>query len=89
MLLQEEEYSKFTMKSRSLLTEGQKFDKFFAFKTMEVGNSKGRWETPAHIPFDFTEMGENILVPENAKFEQVKPWGRNITKANSTETSPP
>ena len=33
-------------------------------------------------------MGENILIPENAKFEQVKPWGRNATKADGTEADP-
>ena len=53
-----------------------------------AGNSKGRWEIPAQVPFNFTEMGENILIPENAKFEQVKPWGRNATKADGTEADP-
>ena len=33
-------------------------------------------------------MGENILIPENAKFEQVKPWGKNATKTNETEADP-
>ena len=44
VLSQKEKYSKFTMKIRTLLTEGQKVDEFFAIKTIEVGNSKGRWE---------------------------------------------
>ena len=30
-------------------------------------------------------MGENLLVPDNAKFEQVKPCGKNATKADGAE----
>ena len=88
VLSQEDKYSEFTMKIRALLTEGQKVDEFFAIETIEGGNSKGRWEIPAQVPFNFTEMGENILIPENAKFEQIKPWGRNATKADGTEADP-
>ena len=88
VLSQEDKYSEFTMKIRALLTEGQKVDEFFAIETIEGGNSKGRWEIPAQVPFNFTEMGENILIPENAKFEQVKPWGRNAKKADGTEADP-
>ena len=44
--------------------------------------------TPAQAPFNFTEMGENILIPENAKFEKVKHWGKNATKADGTEADP-
>ena len=73
MLSQEEKYSKFTIKIRALLTEGQKVDEFFAIETIEIGNSKGRWEIPAQVPFNFAEMGDNMLIPENAKFKQVKP----------------
>ena len=53
-----------------------------------MGNSNGRWESPAQVPFNFTEMGENILIPDNAKFEQVKPWGKNATKADGTDADP-
>ena len=33
-------------------------------------------------------MGENIQIPENAKFEQVKPRGKNATKDDGTEADP-
>ena len=75
VLSQEDKYSKFTMKIRTLLTEGQKVGKLFAIETIDVGNSKGRWEIPAQVPSNFTEIGENILIPENANFKQVNPWG--------------
>ena len=61
---------------------------FFSIEAIEVGNSNGRWESPAQVPFNFTEMGENILIPDNAKFEQVKPWGKNATKADGTDADP-
>ena len=76
------------MQTRTLLTERQKVDECFAIETIEVGNSNGRWEIPAQIPFNFNEMGGNILIPDNAKFEQVKPWRRNATKADRTEADP-
>ena len=88
MLSQEEKYSEFTMKIRTLLTEGHKVDNCFAIKTIEVGNSNGRWKIPAQVPFKFTGMGENILIPDNTKFKQVKPWGKNATKADGTEADP-
>ena len=88
VLSQEEKYSEFTKKVRTLLAEGQKVDNFFSIEAIEVGNSNGRWESPAQVPFNFTEMGENILIPDNAKFEQVKPWGKNATKADGTDADP-
>ena len=33
-------------------------------------------------------MGENIQIPENAKFEQVNPWGKNATKTDGTKAAP-
>ena len=56
-LSQDDKYSKLTMKIRGLLIEGQKVDKFFAIETVEIGNTKGRWETPAQVPFNFTDLG--------------------------------
>ena len=88
MLSQKEKYGKITMKIRTILAEGQKVDDSFSIETIEVGNSNGRWESPAQAPFSFTEMGENILIPDNAKFKQVKPWGKNATKADGTEADP-
>ena len=61
---------------------------FFLIETTEGGDSNIRWESPAQVPFNFTEMGENILIPDNAKFEQVKPWGKNTTKADGTDADP-
>ena len=88
VLSQEEKYSKLTMKRGALLTEGQKVDNIFAIEIIETGNSKGRWENPTQVPFEFTDMGANILTPENATFEQVEPWGRNTTKVDETEADP-
>ena len=88
VLSQEEKYSEFTKKVRTLLAEGQKVDNFFSIEAIEVGNSNGRWESPAQVPFNFTEMGENILIPDNAKFKQVNPCGKNATKADGTEADP-
>ena len=61
---------------------------FFSIESIEVGNSNGRWESPAQVPFNFTEMGENVLIPDNVKFKQVKPWGRIAAKADRTEADP-
>ena len=76
------------MKLRALLTEGQEVDELFAIETVEIGNIKERLETPAQVPFNFTDLGANILIPKNAQFEQVKPWGDNSKKANGTEADP-
>ena len=43
---------------------------------------------PSTVTFNFTGTEENILIPDNAKFEQVKPWGKNATKANGMEVDP-
>ena len=67
MLSQNDKYGEFARKFRALVAEGQKVDQSFAIETMEVGNSRGRWETPAEVPLIFTQKGEQIL-PENAKF---------------------
>ena len=88
LLSQDDKYSEFTIKVRALLAEGQKVDEFFAIETIEGGNNKRRWETPAQVQFNFTEMGENIQIPENAKFEQVNPWGKNATKTDGTKAAP-
>ena len=88
MLSQEEKNSEFTMKIITLLTEGQKFDKIFLIETIEVGNSKGGWMISAQVPFKFGEKGEISLIPENAKFKQVKPWGKNATKVDGAESDP-
>ena len=50
--------------------------------------SKGRWESPVQVPFNFTEMEENVIIPDNAEFKQVKPWEKNATKADGTEADP-
>ena len=76
------------MKICALWTEGHKVNEFFAIESVEVGNNHGGWESPLQVPFNFTKMGENILIPDNAKFEQVKPWGKNATKADGTELDP-
>ena len=50
-----------------------------------MGNSNGRLASSAQVPFNFTKMGGNILIPDNVKFEQVKPWGKYATKADGTD----
>ena len=56
VLSQDDKYSELTMKIRGLLTEGQKVDDFFAIETIEIENTKGRWETSAQVPFNFTDL---------------------------------
>jgi hypothetical protein len=88
VLSQEGEYSELAMKNRAVLTEGQDVNGLFAIEMVVIRNSKGRWEILAQVPFNFTDMGANILIPDNAKFEQIMPWGRNATKADGTEVDP-
>ena len=85
---QDDKHSELTMKIRGLLIEGQKVDDFFAIETIEIGSTKGRWETSAQVPFNFTDLGRNILIAENAKFQQVQPWGKNAKKADGTDADP-
>ena len=76
------------MKIRGLLIEGQKVDDFFAIETVGIRTTKGGWETPAQVPFNFTDLGGNILIAENAKFQQVQPWGEHSKKADGTDADP-
>lgn len=84
-LTAEDKYSKLTMKIRGLLTKGQKVDDKFAIETIEMGNKKGRWEKPSQVPFNYIELGANVMIPENAKFEPVRPWGKNAKKVDGTD----
>ena len=81
MLSQEEKYSEFTMKIRSLLTEGQKVDKFFAIETIEVGEiAKEGGRSQHRSPLILLKCRRIFSSPRTLSSNRLSPGGGTLQR---------